>query len=742
MELIKSYIAHKPPKEGSEYGSVNYIDIEPNNFYFATASDDKTIKIWALENFYNYDTGQLITTLPEQESIVNFVKFFDNGRLLLSVNWIGQIKLYKRSNDWLNYDEIICIRPIKTNHHSRLYEKEVFENVNKNILIFNQKESTNQIIIEIDIKNNTINMLDDINIESCSKIFKKNIILDEENVSNSPTDLISAQISMNNCYYIRGYHNGKLEIFCNKKLLRTNMSFIVIDNPIIVEKDIIKKIKPNTCILSFTNWNDYNYYTSFNLYYYDLDSQLHNIGRVKIGNINMTENKGNKKSSIINYIPKIFYNLNPEFFSLGEDENYYIEVKNLKIKNIVTSLNDIVNMSASEAKKYKKLAVYKHSILRHTTEDNIRTIYSQALLGEIKPLDYEFTYTTNDNNTKLEINVNPSSLIPTNIHAIIGRNGSGKTRLLSGIANSLTKTKDKFSLKGKINFKNKDYRFVNLIVVAFSVFDNFIPIKSKDIKSNIKYEYIGLKEFNVQQNDNKNNDEQKISQNICFRDIKDLEEDFINTLSDCLKNNATKELWLDSIKTLENADGNFAGIGLSNYCIKYSNGNTLRKHFKILSSGHKIILYTITKLVLLTRDKTLILIDEPENHLHPPLLSAYIRVLSNLLKKKNAVSVIATHSPIILQEIPKSCVNLIRKIDESHVCIGHLDNETFGENVGTLTREVFGYDIQKSGFYTLLESELQDTTYTEFLKKANKQLGSEANLYARMIDKNRENNNV
>ncbi len=40
-----------------------------------------------------------------------------------------------------------------------------------------------------------------------------------------------------------------------------------------------------------------------------------------------------------------------------------------------------------------------------------------------------------------------------------------------------------------------------------------------------------------------------------------------------------------------------------------------------MSSGHAIVLLTVTKLVARVEEKTLVLIDEPESHLHPPLLS-------------------------------------------------------------------------------------------------------------------------
>ncbi len=74
------------------------------------------------------------------------------------------------------------------------------------------------------------------------------------------------------------------------------------------------------------------------------------------------------------------------------------------------------------------------------------------------------------------------------------------------------------------------------------------------------------------------------------------------------------------------------------------------------------MLLTITRVVETLEERSLVLLDEPEAHLHPPLLSAFIRSLSDLLVNRNGVAIVATHSPVILQEVPKSCAWRIRRI--------------------------------------------------------------------------------
>lgn len=152
-----------------------------------------------------------------------------------------------------------------------------------------------------------------------------------------------------------------------------------------------------------------------------------------------------------------------------------------------------------------------------------------------------------------------------------------------------------------------------------------------------------------------------------------------------------------------------------------------------MSSGHAIVLLTLTNLIANIEEKSLILIDEPESHLHPPLLSAFTRTLSDLLIERNGVAIIATHSPVVLQEIPKSCVwKLYRVRLES--CAQRPQHETFGENVGTLTREIFGLEVSNSGFHALLRQSVSEKkTYEQIIEEYDGQLGHEGRSILRSL---------
>ena len=142
---------------------------------------------------------------------------------------------------------------------------------------------------------------------------------------------------------------------------------------------------------------------------------------------------------------------------------------------------------------------------------------------------------------------------------------------------------------------------------------------------------------------------------------------------------------------------------------------------------------TITRLVETLEERSLVLLDEPEAHLHPPLLSAFIRSLSDLLINRNGVAIIATHSPVILQEVPKTCVWRIWRSGREKK-IERPVAETFGENVGTLTQAIFGLEVTNSGFHKMLSDAVQDNlVYEEVLARFNGQLGDEARGIVRSL---------
>ena len=502
------------------------------------------------------------------------------------------------------------------------------------------------------------------------------------------------------------------------------MQFHVLDS-------LPNNLTTNTAYLINDNWDDwFEFETLYKLFYDDINNQRHTIGYVKIGQFNMS--KEQRRATL----PDTFQNLNENFFSLGQDESYYKTLKNLDDEigiSILQSLNDIA-YDLELFEKALKEKVTKVSLLRDVPINTVKDQFKRLAHGGEELTSYHFTFTSpkaknSDMLLKLTFNVEPKTNPPTNVHVIIGRNGVGKTHLINNILNSLLSS-EKTTRYGIFD-ATKSTLFANIVSVSFSAFDESEPQKEqKDKTKGMQYSYIGLKRMK------KKDEKDSIPKSPLM-----LTNEFIKSLKNC-KFGTKKERWLNAIHLLE-SDPMFLEANISNL-IDYPEEEfeqQVRNLFKKLSSGHKIVLLTITRLVETVQEKTLVLLDEPESHLHPPLLSAFIRSLSELLILRNGVAIIATHSPVILQEVPKSCVWILNRSGISAKA-ERPERETFGENVGTLTHEVFGLEVTKSGFYNLIDKAVRENdSYDEVKEDFNNQLGSEAKAISRtLINLKNENN--
>ncbi|WP_333997304.1 AAA family ATPase [Burkholderia cepacia] len=113
-----------------------------------------------------------------------------------------------------------------------------------------------------------------------------------------------------------------------------------------------------------------------------------------------------------------------------------------------------------------------------------------------------------------------------------------------------------------------------------------------------------------------------------------------------------------------------------------------------LSSGQWNMLFTMLGLALTVRDESVILIDEPENSLHPDWQRRYIDLLGRILDSRRGCHiVIASHSPLIASGVKEGTGNVIRLLREPDGPLGiraHRETLTYGWDAGDVFRETFG----------------------------------------------------
>ena len=478
----------------------------------------------------------------------------------------------------------------------------------------------------------------------------------------------------------------------------------------------------NIAYLRADNLSDIDYNTTYHLYFFDLNGKRYNIGELRIEQFNM------QAKQLRSHIPKFFEKLDDKFFSLGQDVEYYTNIQSIKNKNeknkLLYSLNDIV----ADQKLYSLalLALNKKATRKslprflpnNTTLDQFRRILS----GGARLTEYKFSFcpvfcsVDEAKPIELSFNVIPDSKPPTNIHVLVGSNGVGKSHLLNSMIQVLL-SNDINNGRFYSQAEERDFPFANLVFVSFSAFDNPKNVQNlENLKNGIQYTYVGLQ---------KSDRIDVADKTLTTKSPEDLALEFSNSAQFCAKGSRINR-WKATLNTLE-ADPIFADAEIANLMDlpKDAFYSESQKIFNRLSSGHKIVLLTVTRLVECVREKTLVLMEEPESHLHPPLLSFFMRALSDLLVNRNGVAIVATHSPIVLQEVPRQCVWKINRHGQ-YITARRPDIQTFAENVGIITSDVFGLGIGKLGFYNLLHNELRDANcMEEVLAQFNGNIGTE-----------------
>lgn len=247
-------------------------------------------------------------------------------------------------------------------------------------------------------------------------------------------------------------------------------------------------------LLSPDEWNDWwEFKTLYGVTFFDEEGRSHRLGGVKIGQLEMSSKRPN--------LPEVFTKLSEEFFSLGQDSDYYEDIKNLG-DDIREALLNGMNDIAFDEEQFKSISnerVTRNSLMRDVTATSVAGRFRRLAHGDATLTAYEFSYTSYSGRKNvppiiMDFKVQPRSNPPSNIHIVIGRNGVGKTRLINNMIHSIIEENAvKF---GKFNLVSDEESsiFSNLVSVTFSAFDTTEPIPDRKKKGDeITYSYIGLR---------------------------------------------------------------------------------------------------------------------------------------------------------------------------------------------------------------------------------------------------------
>lgn len=430
------------------------------------------------------------------------------------------------------------------------------------------------------------------------------------------------------------------------------------------------------------NWTDFDYHTWFSLFYFLSPDSKRFIGELKLMH-------SNSKSTMEELPTEFDEPLDNSFCSLGIGTGYYISLREILkdqmlIKEVLHYLCDCT-FDTIIYENHKDEDVFHDSLMRDYSAIEAFND-GQSLVMGIEPNEmYSFSYRYHPvYNAELyadwNVQISYDSLPFMHTIGIIGNNGVGKTQILSKFVNDLL-------AQNKDNFV-KIPHFKNILVICSTPFDCY-PNESPELKD-IHYRLCCLEQ-------SKTDTIQKLNENIseiCKRHNTIENESLIARWRRLLEGYVDKDFAERVVEEVKDNKGEVK------FVVKW---DAIEDNVKILSSGQLHILSLVTYICSQIHYRSLLIIDEPEVHLHPHITMEFMAMLSNLLTIFKSYAIIATHTPLVVREMASRNVYLIQKIEDGIPQIAPVAFETLGEDLTVLYRNLFGYDEQVSYFKKMVD---------------------------------------
>jgi energy-coupling factor transporter ATP-binding protein EcfA2 len=489
------------------------------------------------------------------------------------------------------------------------------------------------------------------------------------------------------------------------------------------------------------DWNDRSFQTLYHLHYRHGPeaTDVTYIGAVKIL-------KRGQTGADVQFIQEPFTALNKDFCSVGQSLDYYQRLNQIperRRNKIMRALNDAVAypelVEVFEGELGWKVSVFRDNRDWRAFLDDATILY-RGNFSALPDIEQSFSFRPGGSKDQIDFQFSApepewyfgsyrregpkktKSLLPARMFVLIGRNGSGKSTLLSRLAHlAFASPQDRKTptLRKLGRLEPDSIGFMRVITISYSAFDSFVvPGASARDLSQItqdleegegRFVFCGLRDIAAERRDDlelaeeaADDDEEEImvSERRTTNKLKPvgaLADEFVR-LMDRITRDDRRPLFEAALTPLlaepsfadlrERVDELFTGRG--------------RSAFLAWSTGHKIALHVVASLVANATPRSLVLFDEPEAHLHPPMMAALMHAVRLVLNELNAFCVVATHSPVLLQETLGRHVRQIERNGKS-ISVSPPTHETFGENVGVLTYNTFRLTAASTDFHKSLD---------------------------------------
>lgn len=462
-------------------------------------------------------------------------------------------------------------------------------------------------------------------------------------------------------------------------------------------------------LLTTDDWNDYKIAeTLFHAELFINDQEYLNLGDIKI----MTLKNVKTRNDILSK----FDMLDESYCSLGQTLDFYSKLSKQPEEIYVPFLKGLRDCATDQkiAETFQEEEVFISSLLRFSEAEKAmkeaKKYFGDNTEQEEKVLEFSFKYKIDEAASPHEVSLDfKRDIIPYRINAFVGKNATGKTKILTELAVHISGIK-----KNRENFLPSRPSFSKVIAISYSAFDElYKPFESGEPKDEKKedteffsYKYCGLR-----------NKDGVLS-------LDQLEEQFIQSF-EIIKERGREEAWKKIMQNVFEEDHLILIENISERRITGSIKN-------LLSSGQNILLSTITDVIAYIEEDSILLFDEPEIHLHPNAIANFMRMFYEILEDFNSFAVLSTHSPIIIQEIPSKYIRIFSRVMTTPL-IEQPFNECFGENISSITNDIFEVREHESNYKAIFKMLSQHYNKEQINNHFNDELSFNALTYLNSI---------
>lgn len=449
------------------------------------------------------------------------------------------------------------------------------------------------------------------------------------------------------------------------------------------EEDIETPKEYECFMLTFNNrWNDYSFCTWFRLYYKKGD-KIDSIGQLKIMKREV------KDTSEV--LPDKFYRLDTDYCSLGCNLEYYSNMYRLFRDKAYVYLGELRDAAlyGHIQEQFEKSSLFTSSLLRTNAAERALREGRFYVYGRNMEQAYSFAYhyeprydKEKESPVDIDFDFKYECEPYRRVIGLIGENGVGKSTLLNDIVKS-------FISKDKSAFLSLPPIMSKIMVMSFSPFDKFPPVPTD---YTVEYHYCGL----LKNESELYSQEEQIAtfkRNLA-RIIKRGSADHLRRKWRRIMNAVIDK---DTIDDFFDDNDNLKNKNIDDFC-------------QNMSSGESIYVYSLTEILANIRYDTLLLFDEPEQHLHPHAITVLMKAIYDVLEEFESYAIIATHSPLIVREMVSDNVYTLERIDNV-LSAAKIGIECFGEDVSVLSDVIFKNMSDGKKYEHFVESVAKESDY-------------------------------